>query len=312
MTETKIPFGYHIEFGRYVDVREVPSGMKCGCICPGCGLPLLARHCQEGRVDHFAHNTRGQDKKVLEECTFSYWVSISAMTRQIFSESSSFDIAMPAYTYPRFLPWEGYKPDFVCTEACTLHLESIAVDRSFFGEHFDVVGEYLGVPVGIKLIHPEKKDAGDFSGWHYNDKKGVVISIDLSHATMGFQHSKIPLKDALSESISKDTEGKGWVYHPRMAHYLKKRKAQGSFVESQKPGNKPRNGSNDNQKTMFRSPGRDTSTVTGMYRNENGEYLFYCRKCDHQILKNAKQCFCDRCFGVMYRIHRGQINDRSL
>ncbi|WP_158011862.1 hypothetical protein [Marinobacter nauticus] len=312
MTETKIPFGYHIESGRYVDVRDVPSGMECGCKCPGCDLPLVARHCQEGRVDHFAHNTRGQDKKVLEECTFSYWVSISAMTRQIFSESSSFDIAMPAYTYPRFPPWEGYKPDFVCTKASTLHLENITVDRSFSGEHFDVVGEHLGFPVGIKLIHPEKKDVGDFSGWHYNDKKGVVISIDLSHARRGFQHAKIPLKDILRESISKDTEGKGWVYHPRMDHYLKKRKAQGSFVESQKPGKKSRNGLNDTEKSMFRSPGRDTSTVTGMYRNENGEYLFYCRKCDHQVLKNAMQCFCDKCFGVMYRIHKIQTNDKKL
>lgn len=156
MTETKIPFGYHIESGRYVDVREVPSGMQCGCKCPGCDLPLIARHCMIGRVDHFAHNTRGQDKKVYEECTFSYWVSIAAMTRQIFLESPTFDIAMPAYTYPPISPWSGNKPDFVCTEACTVHLVDISVDRSFSGEHFDIVGKYLGVSVGIKLVHPRK------------------------------------------------------------------------------------------------------------------------------------------------------------
>ncbi|PPK53554.1 hypothetical protein [Marinobacter persicus] len=312
MTDTKIPFGYHIESGRYVDVREVPSGKKCGCKCPACDLPLVARHCQVGRVDHFAHNTRGQDKKVYEECTFSYWVSIAAMTRQIFRDSSRFDIAMPAYTYPRHLPWEGYKPDFVCTEACTVHLEEIAVDRSISGEHFDVVGEYLGVPVGVKLIHPEKKDVGDFSGWHYNEKKLVVISIDLSYARRGFQHSEIPLKDMLSEALSKDRGGKAWVYHPRMVHYLKKRMSQGRFVESKSLMKNRQSGLNVRQKSILRSSARDTSSASGMYRNEKGEYLFYCRKCDHEILKNATQCFCDKCFGVMYRIHRGQIPDRKF
>lgn len=312
MAETKIPFGYHIESGRYVDVREVPSGMKCGCKCPGCDLPLVARHCMIGRVDHFAHNTRGQDKKVYEECTFSYWVSIAAMTRQIFLESHSFDIAMPAYTYPLMLPWEGYTPDFVCTEACTVHLENISVDRSFSGEHFDVVGEYLGVPVGIKLVHPEKKDPGDFSGWHYNDKNGVVISIDLFNARAGFQHSEIPLKDVLSDAISKDLEGKAWVYHPRMDHYLKKVRAQRNVVDQHNTIKNRHDGSNYLKKREFRSPVREIPAGTGIYRNENGEYLFYCRKCDRQILKNATQCFCDECSGVMYRIHKGQINERNL
>lgn len=37
-------------------VRDVPIGDACGCICPKCKEPLIAKHCyNEGKLPHFAH-----------------------------------------------------------------------------------------------------------------------------------------------------------------------------------------------------------------------------------------------------------------
>ncbi len=45
--------------GRMVHVSEVPRGASCGCLCPACCAPLIARH-GEVRVWHFAHQSRAR------------------------------------------------------------------------------------------------------------------------------------------------------------------------------------------------------------------------------------------------------------
>lgn len=312
MTETKIPFGYHIETERYVDVRDVPSGKECGCKCPGCDLPLIARHCMVGRVDHFAHNTRGQDKRVYEECTFSYWVSVAAMARQIFLESGSFDVAMPDYVYPPPSPWSSYPDhDYVCSKACTITLDKIEVNKNLFGETFDVTGEFKGVPIGIKLVHPEKKGVPDFSDWSVNDRKAVAIAIDISYARSGFQHSKIPLKDVLADSISNDLDCKRWLYHRRMARYLKSLGDKLEDYSRREVSEQFKVQKQDNRQRSF-TPSSRNSSDRELYKNDRGEYLFYCRRCDHEIFLNARECLCDLCSGAMSRIHRYQVNPRNF
>jgi hypothetical protein len=312
VAETRIPFGLHVESKRYVDVREVSSGMKCGCVCPGCALPLIARHCMVGRVDHFAHNTRGQEKKVLEECTFSYWVSLAAMARQIFAEAQTIDLALPEYSYPPRTPWNRHADDYyLCSKAQTITLQDIAVGKMMFEETFDVIGISKDVPVCIKFIHPEKTGIPDLSAWDYKRNRAVVFLIDISSVVDNFQNSEVPLKEVLANFLSNDIESKMWVYHPRMAHHLEviRRKKETDIVgrsiemvRTPRPVSVPTSHSLKKTKVAQSQP----------YRNTKGQYLFYCRRCDHQVLLNATQCFCDRCSGVMYRIHEYQANLKSI
>ncbi len=50
-----LPYGEASD-GRLVRASEVPAGLECGCSCPACGAPLVARR-GEMRVAHFAHAT---------------------------------------------------------------------------------------------------------------------------------------------------------------------------------------------------------------------------------------------------------------
>jgi hypothetical protein len=311
VAETRIPFGFHVASKRYVDVRDVPSGAKCGCMCPGCELPLIARHCMVGRVDHFAHNTRGQNKGVFKECTFSYWVSLAAMARQILTEGPTIDLSLPEYSYTPRTPWDRDSDDrFVCSKAQTITLGDVATGKIMSGETFDVIGVSKGVPVCIKLLHPEKMGAPDLSDWEYNHHRAVVFLIDISSATNGFQQSEVPLKEVLANFLRNDTENKEWLYHPRMAHKLEAIRQQKEAdivgeplraLHSQSPTNVP----------ISHSPKTIKAGQSQLYRSLKNEYLFYCRRCNHQILRNAKQCFCDKCSGVMYRIHSYQASLRA-
>lgn len=48
-----------------VNVDDVPTGNECGCICPACNEPLMAKNQGQKRIHHFAHQSG-------TECDFAY------------------------------------------------------------------------------------------------------------------------------------------------------------------------------------------------------------------------------------------------
>lgn len=46
--------GLIIETGEVVSIDDVPSGLKCNCICPNCNVRLIAKKGKKN-VHHFAH-----------------------------------------------------------------------------------------------------------------------------------------------------------------------------------------------------------------------------------------------------------------
>lgn len=71
--------------GRMVGVRDVPNGVGCGCMCPGCGAPLVAR---QGRIRtwHFSH-ARGH-----EACGTGAETALHQMAKQIIAEWNALDL----------------------------------------------------------------------------------------------------------------------------------------------------------------------------------------------------------------------------
>ena len=45
----------HKDTGKVVDVESVPNGLKCGCICAGCGGEMVAKNNGTKKAHHFAH-----------------------------------------------------------------------------------------------------------------------------------------------------------------------------------------------------------------------------------------------------------------
>lgn len=56
MSEGRYAYGLHARTGQLVHVDQVPRGLRCGCVCPACKAPLVAK---KGTVykHHFAHET---------------------------------------------------------------------------------------------------------------------------------------------------------------------------------------------------------------------------------------------------------------
>lgn len=54
-----LDFAINERTGALVDIRQVESGMRCGCICPQCGRRLVARKGPRNR-HHFSHHPKDQ------------------------------------------------------------------------------------------------------------------------------------------------------------------------------------------------------------------------------------------------------------
>lgn len=76
----KNQFGWAIREhdGSSVHVSEVPRGLDCGCICPKCGQPLIAKRGDE-REHHFAHHELG-------DCNYQGETELHTRAKQILAE----------------------------------------------------------------------------------------------------------------------------------------------------------------------------------------------------------------------------------
>ena len=65
---------------RLVHVDDVPNGLKCGCVCPSCHAPLVARNGGSILAHHFAHSSG-------TECATGYQTSIHLLAKEIIQDA---------------------------------------------------------------------------------------------------------------------------------------------------------------------------------------------------------------------------------
>ena len=80
----KLPFA--LRDGVPVHIKDVPSGLDCGCVCPAYGARLIARKGSK-RAHHFAHHA-------AEDCEHGYETSLHLWAKEILSKAK--EIWLPA------------------------------------------------------------------------------------------------------------------------------------------------------------------------------------------------------------------------
>ena len=74
INQSKIPFAIKKSDGEIVSIDDVPAGLACDCVCPGCHADLVGKKGMQGRTHHFAHYKASQDL-----CQFAALTSIRLM-----------------------------------------------------------------------------------------------------------------------------------------------------------------------------------------------------------------------------------------
>ncbi|HBQ9086879.1 TPA: hypothetical protein L9C83_005112 [Klebsiella quasipneumoniae] len=209
----RIPFGLEDNTQQFVDVHDVKNGRKCGCVCPSCRLPLVAR---QGKKNdwHFAHASR-KVHDIDQECDFSFFVSVRAMAKQIIS--SGFSLSTPALTGIVNVQRNGLAPltvEFTITKSTVITLSDVHKEYLFEDTLVDLCGDVNGHTVIIYFTHPERFLPVNLSAPEMPSV--AILNIDLTRAMLLFR-SKIKkgFIAALEALLGEETENKKWVYHPR-------------------------------------------------------------------------------------------------
>lgn len=220
MLNNLIPFGLETRTGELVDVSDVPSGKGCGCICPSCKTQLIAR---KGDINdwHFAHLSRGKESSTDDVCDFSFFVSVRMMARQMIEHE--LQILLPEWTISSktIVDFQPIELTEKVTDSRLIKLTNCKVQQRYYATEVDIVGSVENIPFGVYFTHPGREvpidlqiPAGERSG---------LIAISLSSMPMQFMNAKKEgrsYRDVLDDLLTKDTDAKSWVYHPR---YQKKK-----------------------------------------------------------------------------------------
>ena len=110
-----------------VYVNNVPNGLECNCICPGCKQQLIAKNAGNIREHHFAH-------KCDMECSSGYQTMIHLLAEEIIVENGiipGFSIAgkpvmASQIAYEVHLPELNIVPDIFAVVPITINYGNFA------------------------------------------------------------------------------------------------------------------------------------------------------------------------------------------
>src|ERR1035437_8537112 len=149
----KIPFGLRTHDQHMVDPTEVAQGGSCGCICPGCNEPLIAR---QGMINewHFAHKAGGDCASGAESAIHRMAKQMIIERAQIWVPERSFhrEILGSYDDIDRIYCWKKFISIDVCTEGLK-PLTNCIEEKQVETRRPDVLPDLGGSPTAIEIAH---------------------------------------------------------------------------------------------------------------------------------------------------------------
>jgi hypothetical protein len=209
-----IPFALSVDTNLLVDVADVQSGKKCGCICPSCNIPLIAK---KGDINewHFAHDSQFIEKDQELSCDFSWAVAVKMMIKQILIEGST--LALPDY-YIDFqgIGYPNSKKQIKVTDSSVIHYSNPELKSL----ECDVTVEVKGKKLGVILLTKHS-----FSNVDTSFEQALLGVLAISIENVGYDDEGKAvnhLRNQLRVLIESKTIAKHWLYHGReKAEFIK-------------------------------------------------------------------------------------------
>ena len=253
MSTKQLHMIYALNNNELVHISEVPSGLRCECICPACNAKLVAKK-GEKVIRHFAHYNS-------EECKYGYETSLHLAAKQMIAEARKFTI--PA-VYLNF-PSSGKNPLRI-SEAKEIEISEASLEQREGSIIPDIVILSKNRKIFIEIYVTHAIDESKLLKVKNSDIS--TIEIDLS------EYKRSITKEELEKVIFEDTEKKKWIYNSYENSLLKK------FMDVSIPI--PIN----NQGFVDYCP-MNKRTRKGKY-----DVLHGCYYCDFCISIGEKECFC--------------------
>ncbi|HCY76735.1 MAG TPA: hypothetical protein DHV28_12515 [Ignavibacteriales bacterium] len=189
-TELKLPFG--MKDGKLVQISEVERGLKCGCQCPACNHPLVARKGNK-TVHHFAHYQNANCEHALE-------TSFHLAAKKVIEETGYF--VLPEVVNDIF-----YSRQNIFAPTSKLYFDNIYLEKRYDDFVPDIILEKDNKQLCIEIYVTHKIDE--------SKKEKIVksnistIEVDLSKIERGLDFNH--LREKVVDSIA----NKNWIYNKK-------------------------------------------------------------------------------------------------
>lgn len=190
-----LPFG--LKDGKLVNICQVDRGLACGCACPACNGPLIARK-GDIRIHHFAHHG-------IPPCSEALAISIRAAIKQLLDDRRPF--FLPA----RRIAGQLFRPPIA--EATSFVPDEVEKDPQLpapLKADFCLVkgGLRLALVLQFKRATPaNRKDA-------FISAKQPAITVDLVALLRAYLNGEKQITlEALEAIVIKEVAEKSWIYH---------------------------------------------------------------------------------------------------
>ena len=192
MATNRLNLVYAIKDGAGISIEDVDSGLKCGCVCPACGEPLVAKKGTKV-MHHFAHHSGSN-------CEYGYETSLHLMAKAILSTAKTI-VTPKVYVY---FP-NSTKEKQLCCDSQEITVDKVELEQNYGNVVPDVVvhSGRRKFFLEIYVTHAVNKE-----------KISKLKTADIS--TMEIDLSKvertISYKD-LQRILLEDNEQKRWIYN---------------------------------------------------------------------------------------------------
>lgn len=177
---------YGLKGGQLVHVRDVDRGAECGCICPYCEGPLVARR-GDVRAAHFAHYRQAA-------CAWAKETALHLLAKQILRSTS--EVQLPAVK-------SRYR-DRELAPAFLLRYSNVRVEQRFHEIIPDLIVETAHGDLLIEVfvthkVHEEKAQK-------IRNQRVRAIEVDVRHLRFELD------PEVVRREIIHSTDRKRWIY----------------------------------------------------------------------------------------------------
>lgn len=299
---TGIPFGISAADGAEVDICDVERGLACGCICPSCKAPLIAR---KGDINewHFAHASKDGHKRDITDCKISFFVSARMMAKKILSTATSINLPAgfaKASLSGRYLGVD-YGDSVKFTEQSCFIPEKTVVGTNWNGMAADALMEKNGYQLALFFSCPDKK-SNFLSSVELSEKSGV-LEINLSDLPEWFygqdRQEGVSYVEILKRYILDSIDNKIWLYHPKM----KEAKSEADRLLKRRLSNNPLDYRNANKQLI-----NDRINNLDFPKKNESFFNFSCAKCRDNWKESYQDgWFCHRCQTHLHVAYNGPV-----
>ena len=199
MVSKQLRLIYALKDNSIISINDVESGLKCGCICPACGEPLIAKKGSK-MMHHFAHHSG-------HTCEYGYESSLHLAAKEILSKAKTMMIPAVYVKFP-----SSYKDDQLISDVKEITIEHVELEKRFEDIVPDIVIYTGGKQLFVEIYVSHKVNEAKLEKLK---QAGIsTIEIDLSKNTETIS------TDELSDVLLYKTESKNWLFNAVSQKYF--------------------------------------------------------------------------------------------